>query len=76
MKKGYRKLKVVYSQDKIEMFEFIKDKYCCNNKSYTIRVIDDTWRSTILWVKESKIMDVKLLCRNCGIKLKDEFDLM
>lgn len=75
-KKGYRRLRVLWTQDKLEMFEFIRDRYSDKKRGYVIKVIDEKQRSSILWIKETKLMEVKLICRNCGIQLRDEFTLL
>lgn len=75
-KRGYRRLRVIWTQDKLEVFDFIRDRYSDKKRGYTIKIIDDKNRSSILWLKETKMSEIKLICRNCGITLRDEFTLL
>lgn len=75
-KKGYRRLRVLWTQDKLEMFEFIRDRYSDKKRGYIIKIIDEKRRSSILWIKETKLNEVKLICRNSSIELRDEFTLL
>lgn len=74
-KKGYVRLKLCFTQDKTEVFDYIREKYSYKNSVYYIKYSGNN-RQSVLWLKQKDLMEIKFICRNSGIQLMDEFTLM
>ena len=71
----YEKVKIVYTQDKLDfVVNFILRKYTTNKVGYTIKVINDTKRSSVIYVKKVNFDEFMLVCKNTGIEVRKEFE--
>lgn len=72
----YEKIKIVYTQDKLDfVVNFILRKYTTNKIGYTIKVINDTKRSSVIYVKKANFDEFMLVCKNTGIEVRKEFEV-
>ena len=72
----YEKVKIVYTQDKLDfVVNFILRKYTTNKVGYTIKVINDTKRSSVIYVKKVNFDEFMLVCKNTGIEVRKEFEV-
>ena len=72
----YEKVKIVYTQDKLDfVVNFILRKYTTNKAGYTIKVINDTKRSSVIYVKKVAFDEFMLVCKNTGIEVRKEFEV-
>lgn len=72
----YEKVKIVYTQDKLDfVVNFILRKYTTNKVGYTIKVINDTKRSSVIYVKKMNFDEFMLVCKNTGIEVRKEFEV-
>lgn len=72
----YEKVKIIYTQDKLEfVVDFILRKYTTNKIGYTIKVINETKRSSVIYVKKINFDEFMLVCKNTGIEVRKEFEV-
>jgi len=72
----YEKVKIVYTQDKLDfVVNFILRKYTTNKIGYTIKVINETKRSSVIYVKKTIFDEFMLICKNTGIEVRKEFEV-
>ena len=72
----YEKVKIVYTQDKLDfVVNFILRKYTTNKVGYAIKVINDTKRSSVIYVKKVNFDEFMLVCKNTGIEVRKEFEV-
>lgn len=72
----YEKVKIVYTQEKLDfVVNFILRKYTTNKIGYTIKVINDTKRSSVIYVKKTIFDEFMLVCKNTGIEVRKEFEV-
>lgn len=72
----YEKVKIVYTQDKLDfVVDFIMKKYTTNKIGYTIKVINETKRSSVIYVKKTIFDEFMLVCKNTGIEVRKEFEV-
>lgn len=72
----YEKVKIVYTQDKLDfVVNFILRKYTTNKIGYTIKVINETKRSSVIYVKKPNFDEFMLVCKNTGIEVRKEFEV-
>ena len=72
----YEKVKIVYTQDKLDfVVNFILRKYTTNKIGYTIKVINETKRSSVIYVKKTIFDEFMLVCKNTRIEVRKEFEV-
>lgn len=72
----YEKVKIVYTQEKLDfVVNFILRKYTTNKIGYTIKVINETKRSSVIYVKKVNFDEFMLICKNTGIEVRKEFEV-
>ena len=72
----YEKVKIIYTQDKLDfVVNFILRKYTTNKIGYTIKVINETKRSSVIYVKKVNFDEFMLVCKNTGIEVRKEFEV-
>ena len=72
----YEKVKIIYTQEKLDfVVNFILRKYTTNKVGYTIKVINETKRSSVIYVKKVNFDEFMLVCKNTGIEVRKEFEV-
>ena len=72
----YEKVKIVYTQEKLDfVVNFILRKYTTNKVGYTIKVMSDTKRSSVIYVRKDKFDEFMLVCKNTNIEVRKEFEV-
>lgn len=72
----YEKVKIVYTQEKLDfVVNFILRKYTTNKIGYTIKVINETKRSSVIYIKKVNFDEFMLVCKNTGIEVRKEFEV-
>ena len=72
----FEKVKIVYTQDQLDfVVDFIMKKYTTNKVGYTINVVSDTKRTSVIYVRKDKFDEFKFVCKYTNIEIRKEFEV-
>lgn len=72
----FEKVKIVYTQDQLDfVVDFIMKKYTTNKVGYTINVVSDTKRTSVIYVRKDKFDEFKFVCKHTNIEIRKEFEV-
>ena len=72
----FEKVKIVYTQDQLDfVVDFIMKKYTTNKVGYTINVVSDTKRTSVIYVRKDKYDEFKFVCKYTNIEIRKEFEV-
>lgn len=72
----FEKVKIVYTQDQLDfVVDFIMKKYTTNKVGYTINVVSDTKRTSVIYVRKDKFDEFRFVCKYTNIEIRKEFEV-
>lgn len=72
----YEKVKIIYTQNQLDfVVDFIMKKYTSNKIGYTINVVSDTKRTSVIYVRKDRFDEFRFLCKYTNIEVRKEFEL-